>query len=186
MYCLSRVIQLFYFFSYTFHFSHVEPVFSSTCLFEKPGNLGQMEEQDMFRPRNCCGRSENWEKAQGEGAGEGKAPGNRKRSRVSSHRIYSAFSHNIFSCCQHSQAHFFLCFLPSFLLWQEPFQVFFTPLDGSDLSNLSHLICFCAALTGMHSVPPHLLTYTGNDQTSLYVYHAANLGLLQSGKMYCT
>lgn len=65
MYCLTRVRRLFYFsFSYTFHFNHVESVnFLFTCLLEEPGNLGQMEEQDMFRQRNWCGRAGNWEMA---------------------------------------------------------------------------------------------------------------------------
>lgn len=70
-------------------------------------------------------------------------------------------SHNIYSCCQHSQAFFptLSAFLPTLA---GTFPAFFTPLDGSDLSNLSHLICFCAALTGMYSTQPPYLLHTGN------------------------
>lgn len=63
MYGLTTTFLLFFFSPTPSTSVTWNQVFSFTCLFEKPGNLGQIEEQDMLRQRNCCGRAGNWEKA---------------------------------------------------------------------------------------------------------------------------
>lgn len=148
----------FFVFSYTFHFSHMESsLFLHLSIWKarEPGadrRAGHVEAKKLLWQSRELGkgiRRRGWKE---------KVSGNRKRSRTSSHHIYSRCSHNIFNY-QNSQT-LFSTLSAFFPIWQEPFQLFFTSLDGFDLSNLSHHMCFCAALTGMHSVQPHLLTYT--------------------------
>lgn len=157
MYSLTTTFLLF-FSSYTFHFSHMESslfLHLSVWKAREPGadrRAGHVEAKKLLWQSRELGKG-----IRGRGWRE-KVSGNRKRSRTSSHHIYSRCSHNIFNY-QNSQT-LFSTLSAFFPIWQEPFQLFSTSVDGSDLSNLSYHMCFCAARTGMHSVQPHLLADT--------------------------